>query len=154
MFNNTADYFEGMEVDMQSFITPALTDKSPTSMKQHMGIYAGSISIDNVAKVREMNDKDYMNREQRMWIGKNFTDLQVPPEGNYNIFGLATNGMQFSPKIASNSSELSIVNPSVLQVTKYQQDGDEQALNDDNSNIMVKAFKTDDFDNSAAGTML
>lgn len=31
VFNNTEDYLNGMEVDMQSYITPILTDKSPIS---------------------------------------------------------------------------------------------------------------------------
>lgn len=38
-------------------------------MSQHFGIYPGTISVDNIARVREMNDKDYLNREQRMWNG-------------------------------------------------------------------------------------
>lgn len=55
------DFFDGNDVDIDSYITPILTLESPRVNNQTVSIYTGSIDMGHVAKVRFVNLKDYIN---------------------------------------------------------------------------------------------
>merc|ERR1712100_946235 len=55
------DFFEGNDIDVDPHITPVLPQQSPRLSDQTVSIYTGSIDMDQVAKVRFLNMKDYIN---------------------------------------------------------------------------------------------
>ena len=63
IFNNTDDFFNGMEVDISSYVTPMFTQNSPMSVENTtLAIKLGTNSIDDVAQMRFINDLNYVNR--------------------------------------------------------------------------------------------
>lgn len=73
------DFFEGNDVDIDAFITPVLSLQSPRVTNQTVSIYTGSINMDQVAKVRFVNLKDYVNINSRIYDGRNFTLIPQSP---------------------------------------------------------------------------
>ena len=54
--------FEGKEVALSSYVNTVLTDASPYNENQVQGIYTGSLNVQDISRVRFVNDKNYANR--------------------------------------------------------------------------------------------
>jgi hypothetical protein len=142
-FNNTADYFDGMEVDMPAYFTPTIVDKSPLSLEQKTGIYTGSVSLDKVARVRFLNEKNYLNRQMPIFDGAERTMMPVTT-GGIERFTKATNGMQFAPGVVQNDDKLTLFDDQLLALTDYKSNGDiDSDFGKSGSGIQVKRYDAD-----------
>lgn len=94
----TDDFFNGNDVDVESTITPVLPLNSERVNNQTVAIYTGSEDMDKVARVRFVNMKDYVNVNQHMFDGRNYTKLPVSPTAWLQQFKRCTNGFQWSSK--------------------------------------------------------
>ena len=59
-----------MEVDINYFITPFMTENSPFSQNEVKGMRTGALNVSQIGQVRFLNEKNYLNRFQTVWDGK------------------------------------------------------------------------------------
>ncbi len=51
-----------MEVDINYFITPFMTENSPFSQAEIKGMRTGALNVSQIGQVRFLNEKNYLNR--------------------------------------------------------------------------------------------
>lgn len=100
------DFFDGNDVDVDSFITPILTLESPRVNNQTVAIYTGSLDMEHVAKVRFVNLKDYINLNLPIYDGRNITWYPASPTAQLKQFKNSTNGNQWAAsKTGTNATD-------------------------------------------------
>lgn len=70
------EFLKNKEVAINSYITPIFTEKSPDLSNQKIGLFTGSNDLEQVSRVRFLNDKNYMNKLQDIMVNsENTTQL-------------------------------------------------------------------------------
>jgi len=72
-------FFDGREVSMDDYVGSVFNEESNWRMHEHKGIYTGAISKENIAKVRFINSKNYVNRNMDIDNGDGHTTVPVSP---------------------------------------------------------------------------
>lgn len=147
----TDDFFEGNDVDVDSFITPILPISSERIRNSTVSIYTGSEDMDHVARVRFVNAKDYVNVKQTVFDGRNYTGLPASPTEWLQQFETCTNGFQWSTKDTDSSDDdasFCSYDASYLGLFTFKENKDfgknQKYGTDDNSKFTVKQYTTTD----------
>lgn len=69
----TFDFFQGNDIDVETYVSPVLSVKSPRVTQQTVSMFTGSNQLDHVARVRFMNMKDYINVNSPIFDGTQIT---------------------------------------------------------------------------------
>ena len=71
---------------------------SPNYQQEVKGIYTGSVSTDNISKIRFINGKNYFNKNVQVYNGVDFTTLPVSTSSSLTTLDQIFNGMQYEPR--------------------------------------------------------
>lgn len=83
-------------------------------------MYTGSISMDQVAKIRFVNQKDYININAKIYDGRNMTMYPQSPTPDLKQFENSTNGNQWAINLTkADNSTLSAYDLSYMTVFNY-----------------------------------
>lgn len=105
-----------------------------------MRLDTGALDIGRVSRIRQINEKPFLNIQKNVFNGTGFTSMQLNPYKNKVMVGIMTNGMQYKPD--TNDGSIFAYDNLMQRDIQYSYSSDV-----DYSSVAAKKFTEFTFDN-------
>ena len=128
---NGGQFYQGNDFSLSNFTAPIINDMSGLQASVPYGMYTGSNGIDEIGRLRIMNNQADVNRLFTLWNGTAMvnTTLTNPSlsSSEKELNGVSA-GMQFPPDVQEDDS-LRVYDPRLLKIASYSHE-ESQTLGD------------------------
>jgi len=139
---NGGDFFAGADYDLDNTITPVINEVKGRVSDATFGMYTGSLGVDDVSKVRRVNNVAYVNKNYAMWNGTYYHNVTLSPAGSgsneFIKFDGCSNGMQFPPQ--SDETKVRVYDNSMLAINEYEFSEDTGLSMDNGHSYLTSVF--------------